>query len=71
MRDNKNKSLALIGWLLQRKENYQGGKFTIGAVYFIFNFLLSPGHRNSFFFFITQIFILSLDGILVSQSAIT
>lgn len=41
----------------------------MGAV-FIFNFLLSPGHRTAFFL-VTQIFILSLVRILVSQCAIT
>ncbi len=52
-----------------KRKNYQDGKFTIGTV-FIFSFLLSPGHRDSLFL-ITQIFILSLVRILVSQSAIT
>lgn len=71
MCDNSNKSLALIGAAPPKKEkNYQDGKFTIGAVYFIFNFLLCSGHRNSFFL-ITQIFILFFVGILVSLSAIT
>lgn len=52
------------------------GKFTIGAVYSIFNFLLTPGHENSFllnsyFFHHSNIYIVSCRPFGVSQSAIT
>lgn len=64
------KAGLLLAASSEERKNYQDEKITLGAVYFFFNFLLIPGNRDSFIL-MKQIFILSLDGILLSQCAIT